>query len=176
MDFSDDSQLRMYELGEEKKNLELEISEEQYTNRCLHQKCKNLSASAIKNIICILYFLFLYLGVRFLDKIGAMWDSVKDNPVIQKLLELSDAASMTIQIGLLLAIAVSVAFLIRKLYLIWLNSDNEDAMKQAEKKQRLTYNRQIVNSDRKLVALLFRLQEMEDELNKRTRQDKMDNQ
>lgn len=114
MDFSEESQLRIYELGEEKKNLELEISEEQYTNRCLYQKRKILFASIIKNVICILYFLFLYLGVKFLEKIGAIWDSLKDNPVIQKLLELSDTGSMLIQLGLLLAVAVSIAFFLSK--------------------------------------------------------------
>lgn len=173
MDFSEESQLRIYELGEEKKNLELEISEAQYANRCLHQKRKMLSASVIKNIICILYFLFLYMGVKFLGKIGDIWDSVKENPVIQKLLELSDTASMLIQLGLLLAVAVSAAFLIRKLYLIWLNSDSEEAVRQAEERQLQTYNRQIVDSDRKLAALLFRLQEVEDELNTDSEQDEM---
>lgn len=172
MDFSEESQLRIYELGEEKRKLELEISEEQYANCCLYQKRKMLSSSVIKNIICILYFLFLYMGVRFLEKIGDIWESVKDNPVIQKLLELSDTASMLIQLGLLLAVAVSAVFLIRKLYLIWLNSDNEEAVKQAEKKQLLTYNRQIVNSDRRIAALLFRLQEIEETLNTDTEQDK----
>lgn len=172
MDFSEESQLRIYELSEEKRKLELEISEEQYANRCLYQKRKMLSSSVIKNIICILYFLFLYTGVRFLEKIGDIWESVKDNPVIQKLLELSDTASMLIQLGLLLAVAVSAVFLIRKLYLIWLNSDNEEAVKQAEKKQLLTYNRQIVNSDRRIAALLFRLQEIEETLNTDTEQDK----
>lgn len=172
MDFSEESQLRIYELGEEKRKLELEISEEQYANRCLYQKRKMLSSSVIKNIICILYFLFLYMGVRFLEKIGDIWESVKDNPVIQKLLELSDTASMLIQLGLLLAVVVSAVFLIRKLYLIWLNSDNEEAVKQAEKKQLLTYNRQIVNSDRRIAALLFRLQEIEETLNTDTKQDK----
>lgn len=172
MDFSEESQLRIYELSEEKRKLELEISEEQYANRCLYQKRKMLSSSVIKNIICILYFLFLYMGVRFLEKIGDIWESVKDNPVIQKLLELSDTASMLIQLGLLLAVAVSAVFLIRKLYLIWLNSDNEEAVKQAEKKQLLTYNRQIVNSDRRIAALLFRLQEIEETLNTDTEQDK----
>lgn len=173
MDFSEESQLRIYELEEEKKNLELEISEEQYANRCLHQKRKMLSASVIKNIICILYFLFLYMGVKFLEKIGAIWDAVKENPVIQKLLELSGTASMLIQLGLLLAVTVSVVFLIRKLYLIWLNSDSEEAVRQAEEKQLQTYNRQIVDSDRKLAALLFRLQEIEDELNTDSEQDEM---
>ena len=173
MDFSEESQLRIYELGEEKKNLELEISEAQYANRCLHQKRKMLSASVIKNIICILYFLFLYMGVKFLGKIGDIWDSVKENPVIQKLLELSDTASMLIQLGLLLAVVVSAAFLIRKLYLIWLNSDSEEAVRQAEERQLQTYNRQIVDSDRKLAALLFRLQEVEDELNTDSEQDEM---
>lgn len=173
MDFSEESQLRIYELEEEKKNLELEISEEQYANRCLHQKRKMLSASVIKNIICILYFLFLYMGVKFLEKIGAIWDAVKENPVIQKLLELSGTASMLIQLGLLLAVAVSVVFLIRKLYLIWLNSDSEGAVRQAEERQLQTYNRRIVNSDRKLAALLFRLQEIEDELNTDSEQDEM---
>ncbi|MDE7366929.1 MAG: hypothetical protein K2N24_06210 [Lachnospiraceae bacterium] len=173
MDFSEESQLRIYELGEEKKNLELEISEVQYANRCLHQKRKMFSVSVIKNIICILYFLFLYMGVKFLEKISAIWDAVKENPVIQKLLELSDAASMLIQLGLLLAVAVSVVFLIRKLYLIWLNSDSEEAVRQAEERQLQTYNRQIVDSDRKLAALLFRLQEIEDELNTDSEQDEM---
>lgn len=173
MDFSEKSQLRIYELEEEKKNLELEISEEQYANRCLHQKRKMLSASVIKNIICILYFLFLYMGVKFLEKIGAIWDAVKENPVIQKLLELSGTASMLIQLGLLLAVAISVVFLIRKLYLIWLNSDSEEAVRQAEERQLQTYNRRIVNSDRKLAALLFRLQEIEDELNTDSEQDEM---
>ncbi|MCM1496359.1 MAG: hypothetical protein NC089_11250 [Bacteroides sp.] len=165
MDFSEESQLRIYELKEEKKALELEISEEQYANRCLHQKRTMLSSSVIKNIICILYFLFLYLGVSLLEKISNVLDAVKDNPVVQKLLELSDTASMLLQLGLLLAVAVSAAFLIRKLYLIWLNSDNADAVQQAEKRQLRTYNRQIADSDRKLAALLFRLQEIEEELN-----------
>lgn len=164
MDFSEENQLRIYELGEEKKSLELEISEEQYANTCLHQKRRLLSSSVIKNIIVFLYFLFLYAGIVFLDRIGTMWDSVKENPVIQKLLELSDTASMLIRTGLLLAMAVAVAFLVRKLYLIWLNSDNADAVRRAEKKQLRTYNRQIVDSDQKLAGLLFRLQEIEDEL------------
>lgn len=174
MDFSEERQLRIYELEEEKKNLELEISEEQYANRCLHQKRSMLSASVIKNIICILYFLFLYLGVRFLEKIGDIWESVKDNPVIQKLLELSDTAVMLIQLGLLLAMAVSIAFLIRKLYLIWLNSDNGDAVKLVEKKSLRTFNRQIADSNRTLAALLFRLQEIEEELNINSEQDERD--
>ena len=58
--------------------------------------------------------------------------------------------------------------------MIWLNSDNEAAIKQAEKEQRITYNRQIVNSDRKLAALLFRLQEIEDELDRRSEEDGTD--
>lgn len=165
MDVSEESQLRIYELKEEKKALELEISEEQYANRCLHQKRTMLSSSVIKNIICILYFLFLYLGISFLEKIGNALNAVKDNPVVQKLLELSDTASMLLQLGLLLAVAVSAVFLIRKLYLIWLNSDNAGAVQQAEKRQLRTYNRQIADSDRKLAALLFRLQEIEEELN-----------
>lgn len=174
MDFSEENQLRIYELQEEKKSLRLEISEEQYTNRCLYQKRKHFSASVIKNIICILYFLFLYLGIVFLDKIGNIWDTAKDNPVIGKLLEMSNTVSIVIQGGLLLAVVVSIVFLIRKLYLIWLNSDNEAAIKQAEKEQRITYNRQIVNSDRKLAALLFRLQEIEDELDRRSEEDGTD--
>lgn len=62
--------------------MELEISEEQYANSCLHQKRSMLSVSIIKNIIVFLYFFFLYGGIRFLEHINTMWDAVKDNSVI----------------------------------------------------------------------------------------------
>lgn len=164
MDASEEKQLRIYDLTEEKKGLKLEISEEQYANSCLYQKRKMFSASIIKNIIIFLYFLFLYIGIKFLVKITDIWDSVKDNPVIRKLLELSDFAMGMIELGLLIVMAVTVIFIIRKIYLIWLNSDSPDAVKQAEQKSLQTYNRQIADSNRKLAALLFRMQEIEDEL------------
>lgn len=169
MDFSEEAQLHMYELKEEKKSLELEISEEQYANSCLHQKRSMLSVSIIKNIIVFLYFLLLYGGIRFLEHINTMWDGVKDNPVILKLLEMIEHTSLMIQIILLLVMAVTIGFFVRKLYLIWLNSEHPAAMQLAEKQQRLTYSRQIADSNQKLAGYYFHLQEIEDELEQCTK-------
>lgn len=170
MDVSEERQIRIYDLTEEKEKLKLEIAEEQYLNTCLHRKRHMFSASIVKNIIIFLYFLFFYLWIKFIVNITNVWESVKDNPVIQKLLTLSDFAIGAIKAGLLFALAVTVFFLIRKLYLIWLNSDNPSAFELAEQKQLLTYNRQIVASNQKLAALLFHLQEIEDELYALSRQ------
>lgn len=167
MDSFEENQLRIYDLKEEKKLLKLEIDEEQYANTCLHRKRSSFSVSIIRNIIIVLYFLFLYGGIRFLVEITDIWEPVKENPVVQKLLELSDFTIGVIEWVLLLIIVIAVAFLIRKLYLIWLNSDNSTAMRLAEEKQRLTYNRQIEESNRKLAALLFHLQEIDAELEER---------
>lgn len=164
MDISEENQLHIYELEEEKKRLKDEIDKEQYSNSCLHKKRSMFSASIIRNIIIFLYFLFLFVGIRFLTVINEVWNSAKENPVIQKLLELSDIAFFLIQAGLLLAMAVTLAFLIRKLFLIWLNSDNLSANHMAERMQRSTYSKQIAISNQKLAAYYFRLQEIEEEL------------
>lgn len=164
MDFLEENQLRIYELEEEKKSLRLEISEEQYANLCLHRKRNIFFVSIVKNIVIFLYFLFLFEGMRFFVIINGVWDSAKDNLVIGKLLELSDTAFYFIQIVLLIAMALSVAFFIRKLFLIWLNSDHRRAVQMAKRMRRQTFNKQIAVSDQKLAGYYFRLQEIEEEL------------
>ncbi len=91
---------------------------------------------------------------------------------MKKLLELSDPALGLIEGALLLVLVVTVIFFVRKLYLIWLNSDDPAAIELAEKTQRQTYNRQIAGSNQKLAALLFHLQEIEEELYIRSEKEK----
>ncbi len=172
MDASEENQLRIYDLTEEKKKLKLQIDEEQYMNLSLHRRRSMFSASIIKNIVIFLYFLFLYLGMKFLANIMDIGEAVKDNPVVKKLLELSDPALGLIEGALLLVLVVTVIFFVRKLYLIWLNSDDPAAIELAEKTQRQTYNRQIARSNQKLAALLFHLQEVEEELYIRSEKEK----
>lgn len=172
MDASEENQLRIYDLTEEKKKLKLQIDEEQYMNLSLHRRRSMFSASIIKNIVIFLYFLFLYLGMKFLANIMDIGEAVKDNPVVKKLLELSDPALGLIEGALLLVLVVTVIFFVRKLYLIWLNSDDPAAIELAEKTQRQTYNRQIAGSNQKLAALLFHLQEVEEELYVRSEKEK----
>lgn len=164
MDFSEENQLHIYELEEEKKRLKYEIDEEQYANSCLHKKRSMLSVSVVKNIVIFLYFLFLYAGIRFLQNINKVWDSLRDNPVIKKLAEMLEATGLFLQIILLIAMGLTIAFFVRKLFLIWLNSENQTAMQTAERMQRLTYSKQIAISNQKLAGYYFRLQEIEEEL------------
>lgn len=123
-----------------------------------------LSVSVVKNIVVFLYFLFLYGGIRFLQNINTVWSSLKDNPVIKKLAEMLEATGVFLQIVLLIAMGLAIAFFVRKLFLIWLNSDNPAAMQTAERMQRLTYSKRIVVSNQKLAGYYFRLQEIEEEL------------
>lgn len=108
MDASEENQLRIYDLTEEKKKLKLQIDEEQYMNLSLHRRRSMFSASIIKNIVIFLYFLFLYLGMKFLANIMDIGEAVKDNPVVKKLLELSDPALGLIEGALLLVLATAV--------------------------------------------------------------------
>lgn len=162
MDFSELNQIKLYELNEDIKQLKLKIDEEQYSNTCLHQRRSMLNVSIIKNIIILLYFLALFLGVWFLRHLSDVWGTAKENPVIGKLLELSDAAATILLVCLLLAILVSLIFLVRKIFLIWLNSDSAAAITQAENTDMLPFNRQITLSDRRLATYYYELQQLEE--------------
>lgn len=164
MDESEEKQMHIYDLQEEKKKLTLEISEEQFANHCIRQKRSMLSASVIRYIVIIAYFLFMYGGFRFLENIGHTWDSLRENPVFGKLFEMMEGAGAVLQVVFLLVVAVAVVFLIRQIYFIWLNSEDPDAIQQAEKMNRLTYSRQLADSDHKLAGFYFRMQEIEEEL------------
>lgn len=164
MDELEEKQMHIYDLREEKKRLNLTISEEQFANHCLRQKRSMLSATVVRYIILAAYFLFLYGGIRFLEEVNRAWDGARENPVIGKLLAMMDGTGAVLKVVLLLAAAVSVAFLIRQIYRIWLNSESPDALEYAKKNQKMTYSIQLADSDQRLAGLYYRMQEIDEEL------------
>lgn len=156
---------KIYKLKEEERDLDMRISNEEFKRSSLTNNRKVFNFSIIKEVMVFLYFvvfLILFKGMLYINI--KMWLIAKENPTIDKLIELMEGASGLIGTAVVIIIVAVGCRMIYKLFLIWLNSDGEKARLLARKLGKETYSGKIEHSELKLSEYYLRKKQIAEEL------------
>ena len=154
--------VELYELKQIRQELDIKISDERFVYKSLEQSRSLYNISVIREIIILLYFCILYALIKggLLINIKA-WGDARNNTVIGKIVDMMISAGGIVDLIFILIILIIFAFMCRKLYLIWLNSDNENAVMFAESRGIETYHIKLEKSNEVIEDCYKRLNEID---------------
>lgn len=154
--------VELYELKQSRQELDIKISDERFVYRSLQQSRSLYNILIIREIIILLYFGILYALIKggLLINIKA-WGDARNNAVIGKIVDMMISAGGIADLIFILIILIIFAFMCRKIYLIWLNSDNENAVMLAESRGIETYHVKLEKSNEVIEDCCKRLNEID---------------